>query len=84
MVKAYGKYNTHDFYCYKMYIFYYRQTIVDILDLTLFKDLIYVNVAVGLAFALYSDISFLTIQPSYLFSLDFSNVLNESVLTDCF
>lgn len=51
-----------------------RQKVVDFLDLTLFKDLIYVNIALGMSFALYSDTAFFTLQPMYLFELGFSKV----------
>lgn len=47
---------------------------VDFLDLNLFKDLIYVNIALGISFALYSDTAFFTLQPMYLFELGFSKV----------
>ncbi|XP_031626281.1 uncharacterized protein LOC116342706 isoform X2 [Contarinia nasturtii] len=48
------------------------QKVVDFLDLTLFNDLIYVNIALGCGFALYSDTAFFTLQPMYLFELGFS------------
>lgn len=51
-----------------------RQKVVDFLDLTLFNDLIYVNIALGMSFALYSDTAFFTLQPMYLFQLGFSKV----------
>lgn len=50
------------------------QKVVDFLDLTLFKDLIYVNIALGISFALYSDTAFFTLQPMYLFELGFTQV----------
>lgn len=49
-------------------------TIVDFLDLTLLKKPIYVNIVLGITFALYSDISFFTMQPSYLFELGYTKV----------
>lgn len=48
---------------------------VDFLDLTLLKDLVYVNIVLGISFALYSDTSFFTIQPMYLFELGFTKVI---------
>lgn len=50
------------------------QTLVDFLDLTLLKKPIYVNIVLGLSFALYSDIAFFTLQPLYMFELGFSKV----------
>lgn len=55
-------------------------TIADFLDLTLFKQPIYVNIVLGITFALYSDIAFFTIQPSYLFELGYSKVSNSKVV----
>lgn len=52
----------------------YRQKVVDFLDLTVLNDLIYVNMALGTSFALYSDNTFFTLQPMYLFELGFSRV----------
>ncbi|XP_035892105.1 LOW QUALITY PROTEIN: monocarboxylate transporter 1 [Anopheles stephensi] len=48
------------------------QILVDFLDLTLLKDPIYVNIVLGISFALYSDLAFFTLQPMYLFMLSFS------------
>lgn len=50
----------------------HRQKVVDFLDLTLFNDLIYVNIVFGMSFALYSDTAFFTLQPLYLFELGFT------------
>lgn len=50
---------------------------MDFLDLTLLNDLIYVNIVLGISFALYSDTSFFTIQPMYLFELGFTKVTND-------
>lgn len=47
---------------------------VDFLDLSLLKDVIYVNIAIGISCALYSDNAFFTLQPLYLFELKFSQV----------
>lgn len=47
---------------------------VDFLDLTLLKDMIYVNMVLGVSFALYSDVAFFTLQPLYLFDLEYSKV----------
>lgn len=51
-----------------------RQLVVDFLDLTLLKDMIYVNIVLGISFALYSDVAFFTLQPLYLFYLGYSKV----------
>ncbi|XP_050084066.1 monocarboxylate transporter 12 [Anopheles aquasalis] len=48
------------------------QILVDFLDLTLLKDPIYVNIVLGISFALYSDLAFFTLQPMYLFMMAFS------------
>ncbi|XP_053680188.1 monocarboxylate transporter 7 [Anopheles nili] len=48
------------------------QILVDFLDLTLLKDPVYVNIVLGISFALYSDLAFFTLQPMYLFMLAFS------------
>lgn len=45
--------------------------IVDFLDLTLMKDLIYVNIAIGISCGLFSDNIFTSILPLYLKSLGF-------------
>lgn len=50
------------------------QIIVDFLDLTLLKKPIYVNIVLGISFALYSDIAFFTLQPLYMFELGFDKV----------
>lgn len=51
-----------------------RKKVVDFLDLTLLKDPVYVNISLGISFALYSDMSFFAIQPLYLLELNFSKV----------
>lgn len=51
-----------------------RKIIVDFLDLSLLKDPIYVNIVLGITFALYSDMAFFTIQPMYMFELNFEKV----------
>lgn len=56
---------------------YCRQVVVDFLDLTLLKDMIYVNIVLGISFALYSDVAFFTLQPVYLFYLGFSKVRSK-------
>ncbi|KAG4068744.1 hypothetical protein HA402_002435 [Bradysia odoriphaga] len=48
-----------------------RKNVVDFLDLTILKDPIYVNISLGISFALYSDMSFFAIQPTYLLKLGF-------------
>lgn len=50
------------------------QMVIDFLDLTLLNDLVYVNIVLGISFALYSDVAFFTLQPMYLFELGFSKV----------
>ncbi|XP_001355008.3 monocarboxylate transporter 7 [Drosophila pseudoobscura] len=50
----------------------WTRTVVDFLDLTLLKKPIYVNIVLGITFALYSDITFFTMQPVYLFELGYS------------
>lgn len=52
----------------------FRRKVVDFLDLTLLEDFVYVNIVLGISFALYSDTSFFTIQPMYLFELGFAKV----------
>lgn len=42
------------------------------LDLSLLKDLIYVNVVIGLTMSLYSDGGFFILLPMYLFDLGFT------------
>uniref|UniRef100_A0A8D8ES32 Monocarboxylate transporter 9 n=1 Tax=Culex pipiens TaxID=7175 RepID=A0A8D8ES32_CULPI len=51
------------------------QVLIDFLDLTLLKDPIYVNIVLGISFALYSDLAFFTLQPMYLFMIGFGKVL---------
>lgn len=45
---------------------------VDFLDLTLLKDLVYVNIAIGVTMSLYSDGGFFILLPMYLFDLGYS------------
>ncbi|XP_037813118.1 monocarboxylate transporter 7 [Lucilia sericata] len=56
------------------------QIIVDFLDLTLLKKPIYVNIVLGISFALYSDIAFFTLQPLYMFELGFNKPDTASVI----
>lgn len=49
---------------------------VDFLHLSLFKDPIYLNIVVGMTFALYSDNAFFSLLPLYLFELKFTPVGN--------
>lgn len=60
------------------------QTIVDFLDLTLLNDSIYLNIVLGLSFALYSDMAFFTLQPMYLFEIGYSKVIYLLTDFDCF
>ncbi|XP_055713264.1 monocarboxylate transporter 9 [Phlebotomus papatasi] len=48
------------------------QVLVDFLDLTLLNDLVYVNIVLGISFALFSDNTFFAVLPMYLLSLNFS------------
>lgn len=50
------------------------KAVVDFLDLTLLNDPVYVNIVLGISFALYSDMAFFTLQPLYLFELGYSKV----------
>lgn len=43
-------------------------------DLSFLKDLIYVNISVGISCALCSDGAFFNLQPMYLYHLGFSKV----------
>ncbi|TMW49112.1 hypothetical protein DOY81_005795 [Sarcophaga bullata] len=56
------------------------QIIVDFLDLTLLKKPIYVNIVLGISFALYSDIAFFTLQPLYMFELGFNKPDTANVI----
>lgn len=42
------------------------QTIAEYLDLTLLKDLVYVNIIFGLALTFFSDLTFFTVEPLFL------------------
>lgn len=55
-------------------------TIVDFLDLTLLKQPVYVNIVLGITFALYSDIAFFTMQPIYLFELGYTKVSSNPTI----
>ncbi|XP_055300591.1 uncharacterized protein LOC129567563 [Sitodiplosis mosellana] len=55
--------------------------VVDFLDLTLLKDLVYVNIVLGTTFALYSDNSFFTLEPMYLFELGFSKADTAKIIS---
>lgn len=52
------------------------KAVVDFLDLTLLNDPVYVNIVLGISFALYSDMAFFTLQPLYLFELGYSKVIS--------
>ncbi|KAJ6640355.1 Monocarboxylate transporter 12, partial [Pseudolycoriella hygida] len=54
--------------------------VVDFLDLTLMKDPIYVNISLGISFALYSDMSFFAIQPLYLLKLNLSKTIIAHII----
>lgn len=51
-----------------------RQKFVDILDLTLLKDVVYVNIISGLTFAHLADAYFAILLPMYLSELNISKV----------
>lgn len=57
-----------------VWISIFRQQIVKFLDLTLLKDLTYVNIALGVTFVTFSDGTFFILLPMYLFKLEFSKV----------
>ena len=48
-------------------------TVVDFLDLTLLKDMVYLNIAIGISLVNYSDVAFFTFQPLYLFNIGYSS-----------
>ncbi|BFG01448.1 uncharacterized protein DMAD_01198 [Drosophila madeirensis] len=56
------------------------RSVVDFLDLTLLKKPIYVNIVLGITFALYSDITFFTMQPVYLFELGYSRLDTATII----
>ncbi|XP_020805403.1 uncharacterized protein LOC110181839 [Drosophila serrata] len=56
------------------------RTVVDFLDLTLLKKPVYVNIVLGITFALYSDITFFTMQPVYLFELGYNKVDTATII----
>ncbi|KAH8291650.1 hypothetical protein KR018_010117, partial [Drosophila ironensis] len=58
----------------------WTRTVVDFLDLTLLKKPIYVNIVLGITFALYSDITFFTLQPVYLFELGYSKTQTATII----
>lgn len=59
---------------------WYFKQVVDFLDLTLFSDLIYLNMVLGMSFAMYSDTAFFTLQPLYMFELGFSKANTALVI----
>lgn len=54
--------------------FNFRKKVINFLDLTLFGDLIYVNIVMGISFGLYADNAFFTLLPMYLYELGFVKV----------
>lgn len=50
------------------------QTIAEYLDLTLLKDLVYVNIIFGLALTFFSDLTFFTVEPLFLDKVHLSRV----------
>lgn len=54
------------------------RVIVNFFDLGLLKDPVYVNLAVGVAFSFYSDFTFVTLFPLFMFSLNYT--LSETAL----
>ncbi|GJQ75159.1 hypothetical protein Trydic_g9765 [Trypoxylus dichotomus] len=61
-----------------------RKTLVESLDLILFKDIVYVNMALGVSLALTSDIVFMYITPSLLNSYGFDDADITFTLTTFF
>lgn len=55
--------------------------IVDFLDLTLFLNPVYINLCLGVAITIAADISFVTIQSSYLRSISFTSDETAQVLS---
>lgn len=55
-----------------MFISICRQKVVDFLDLSLMKDLIYVNILLGISFTIFADNTFFPLLPIYLDTLGFS------------
>lgn len=53
----------------------FRKKIADYLDLSLLKDFVYLNIALGISFALCSDGVFFTLQPMYMYQIGFSKVI---------
>ncbi|XP_055912908.1 monocarboxylate transporter 7 [Eupeodes corollae] len=58
----------------------YWQCIEDFLDLSLLKDPIYLNIVLGMSFALYSDLAFFTLQPMYLFELNYTKMETANII----
>lgn len=55
-------------------LLFFRRKVVDILDLTLLKDVVYVNIVSGLTFAHLADAYFSILLPMYLSELNISKV----------
>lgn len=55
-----------------MNFFFRRQKLVHFLDLDLLKDIVYINIVLGITFTTHSDITFFTLLPMYLFELEFT------------
>lgn len=55
----------------------FRGKLVDFLDLRLLKDMVYLNIVLGLTFALFADHFFFVLQPMYLYDLKISKVIHE-------
>lgn len=51
-----------------------RQKVLDFFDLTTLKDLVYINIALGISLVLFADGYFFTLQPMYLYTLGFTEV----------
>lgn len=62
----------------------FRQKIVDFLDLTLLKDVVYVNIVFGLTCTHISDQYFYVLMPKYLEELNISKVTIRANLANLF
>lgn len=53
----------------------YRQTVVEFLDLSLLKDVIYDNIIFGMALTFFADLTFFTLEPLFLDKNNLSKVI---------
>lgn len=59
----------------------FRKKLVDLLDLTLFNDWIYVNILIGITIALFSEDSFSVLLPLYLLDEGFTKEKTAVILS---